>query len=130
MSHSGCEDFLWWFCERQATDQVFKKRLLEAMRSPVEPLHAAVRVIQDADAAYAPTAKKEFEELPEFAMSTMLYAWLESADRGLRFQAHSVRPERPIEFARNRRVRVTVDEDQDSIQVSLSHIPTRHPARA
>ena len=129
MAATGCEEFLWWFCERQAVDAEFRARLAEAMHSPVDPVASAIRVIADADADYAPTATKEFEELPAFAVSTLLHAWLEATSRGLPFAAHSVRPERPLEFARERRVRVSVDESDRGIDVRLSHIPTRHPAR-
>jgi hypothetical protein len=129
MALTGCEEFLYWFCKRQATDSEFRVRLAEAMRSSVDPLASAIRVIADADAEYAPTARKEFEELPQFAVSTLLHAWLEATTRNLPFAAHSVRPDRPVEFARERRVRVSVDESDRGIDVRLSHIPTRHPVR-
>lgn len=129
MSQSGCEEFLWWFCERQARDPEFRARLAEAMRSPLDPMRAAVRVIEEADPVYGPTALKEIDELPELALSTMLQAWLDAATRGLDFRANSLRPDRPLEFARARRVRVSVDEDETSISVNLSHIPNRHPSR-
>ena len=130
MTWIGCEDFLGWFCVRQSTDADFRVRLREALESPVEPLRAAEKVIAGADPQRAELASQEFAELPQLAISTMLHAWLEAETRGVAFEAHSLPPERPLEFARNRRVRITVDEEDSAIQVRLSHIPTRHPTRA
>ena len=129
MSWVGCEDFLAWFSMRQSMDPDFRKRLRDALESPVEPLRAAERVIAAADAGRTPMTHEEFRELPQLALSSMLHAWLEADSRGLAFEAHSAPPEKPLEFAHARRVRVTVDEEQEAIHVSLSHIPTRHPAR-
>jgi hypothetical protein len=129
MTWTGCEEFLWWFCKKQASDPEFRERLREAMASPVDPLRAFVRLVKDTDATMAPIAEQEIGDLPDLAVSTMLKAWLEAVSRGKAFEAHSEPPQRVIEFARRRMVRITVDEDQDSIQVRLAHVPNHHPRR-
>jgi hypothetical protein len=114
---------------RQSTDARFRSELRQALESPFEPLRAAEKVIASADRDHAELALKEFAELPELAISTMLQAWLAADSRGLGFEAHSVPPDHPLEFARRRRVRITVDEEESAIHVGLSHVPTRHPTR-
>ncbi len=127
MSFSGCEDFLWWFSKRQESDMEFRSNLIEAMDSPFDPMGRAARLIAATDPAIAPVVEMEFRELPRIAMKGLLDAWRESVDAGIRFEAHSVVPSNPLEFARKRRVRLVVDREEDAIHVALSHIPTRHP---
>ncbi|MGE3073967.1 MAG: hypothetical protein AB7N24_11965 [Dehalococcoidia bacterium] len=129
MGHTGCEEFLWWFCERQERDPEFRRRMLEALKSPIDPLRSVSRVIHETDPVQGPIAERELRDLPEFAVNTLLGAWLEATSRGLGFSASAAATETPMEFARHRRVRVTVEEDQDSIGVQLTHIPSRHPIR-
>lgn len=129
MSYSGCEEFLGWFSQRQEADPVFRERMLQAIAEEDTALEAVATAVRLTDPAFAPTAEMEIRELPEIAVRTMLNAWRDAVEGGLDFRARSVVPERPLEFARKRRVRVTVDRDERGVDVSLSHIPTRHPAR-
>jgi hypothetical protein len=129
MGHTGCEEFLWWFCERQDRDPEFRTQMIEAMNSPVDPLRMVSKVINETDPAVGPIADKELRDLPPFAVNTLLGAWLEATSRGLGFSARAGTAESTMDFARHRRVRVTVDEGQDSIDVQLTHIPSRHPIR-
>jgi hypothetical protein len=126
MSFSGCEEFLWWFSEKQAQDPLFRARLLEAMAAN-DGFDAVAVLISETEAAAADIVTTEIEQLPAAAVRTMLTAWREASEQNLKFRARSVLPDRPLEFARNRRVRVVVDRNQDSMEVQLSHIPTRHP---
>jgi hypothetical protein len=130
MSYSGCEEFMWWFCARQASDSEFREKLRLAMDTSADPYGTIVGVIRDTDAKIAPVAEQELAELPPVAIKAMLDAWREASDAGLEFEARSVVPDRPVEFARKRRVRVVVDREDDAIRVALSHIPTRHPGNA
>ncbi len=130
MGHTGCEEFLWWFCERQERDPEFRARMIDALKSPIEPLRMVSRVISETDPSVGPIAERELQDLPEFAVNTLLGAWLEATSRGLGFSARAGVADSPMDFARHRRVRVTVEEDQDSIGVQLTHIPSRHPIRA
>ncbi len=130
MSWTGCEDFLVWFCERQAADPDFRARLRLALDESTDPLKSVVRVISKTEPAMAPIAQQELGELPPVAIRTMLEAWREADDAGISFEAHSVRPDRLIEFAKARRVRVTVDRDANGVSVGLAHVPGRHPTQA
>ncbi|MGE0600704.1 MAG: hypothetical protein AB7J35_04940 [Dehalococcoidia bacterium] len=125
MGHTGCEEFLWWFCDRQERDPEFRARMMEALKSPIDPLRSVGRVIRETDPVKGAKAESELRELPEFAVNTLLGAWLEATSRGLGFSASAGSTDRPMDFARHRRVRVTVDEDEDSIGVQLTHIPRR-----
>ena len=46
------------------------------------------------------------------------------------FVLRSLPPAQPLDFARNRRVRIALDVEAEGIVVSLSHIPGRHAAWA
>jgi hypothetical protein len=127
MTWSGCEDFLWWFCQRQAGDAQFRMELRAALEESNDPLGSVVRVIGATEPKMAAVAEMELGELPPIAIRTMLEAWREADDAGLHFEAHSVKPDRPIEFAKSRRVRVTVDREAEGVYVGLAHIPGRHP---
>ena len=127
MSWSGCEDFLGWFCARQAEDATFRARLRDALDTTIDPLGTVVRVISETEPTMAPVAQMELGELPPVAIRTMLEAWREADAAGIAFEAHSLRPDRPIEFAKTKRVRVTVDREADGVYVGLSHVPGRHP---
>lgn len=129
MSYSGCEEFLGWFSQRQENDPVFRERMMQAIADEDTALEAVATAVRLTDPAFAATAEMEIRELPEIAVRTMLSAWRDAVEGGLDFRARSVPPERPMEFARKRRVRVTVDRDEGRVDVALSHIPTRHPAR-
>jgi hypothetical protein len=69
-------------------------------------------------------------ELPTNLVETIVSAWAMAAGAGKTFVLRSVVPTQPLDFARNRRVRIALDVEADGIVVSLSHIPGRHAAWA
>ncbi len=70
--------------------------------------------------------RQEFEELPASMVNTIVQAWVMAESAGREFTLTSVRPDRPLEFARSQRVRFQVDIEADRVVVALSHVPGRH----
>ncbi len=74
----------------------------------------------------ARTMREEFEVLPPLTVRSLVDAWSLADACGKRFQFASVAPAQPMVFARHRRVRLTIDVDEDCVTLSLAHIGTRH----
>jgi hypothetical protein len=72
------------------------------------------------------TIREEFEVLPALTVKSLVDAWSLADAGGKRFQFASVAPAQPLVFARRRRVRLTIDVDEDCVTLSLGHIATRH----
>ena len=71
---------------------------------------------------------EEFKELPRVTAPVILQAWQFADDANKPFQLVSVAPAAPLDFARHKRVRITVDSESDAVRVALSHVPGRHAA--
>jgi hypothetical protein len=91
------------------------------------PIEAQIEVLtREADGTTASGVASEFRELPRLTAATIIQAWhLADAD-GKPFELVSERPRTPLDFARTRRVRITVDSEADVVRVALSHVPGRH----
>jgi hypothetical protein len=76
--------------------------------------------------AIAATMREEFSVLPALTVTALVEAWLLADAGGKSFQFASVAPGEPITFARRRRVRLTVDVEEDRVTLALSHVPSRH----
>ena len=100
MSSTGCEPMTAALTSLLARPDVAStlRRLVEAHASIEEQIDA---VIAFADPGVAAGAAKNFE-------------------------LHSLRPSTPLEFARHKRVRITIDSEEDVVRVALSHVPGRH----
>jgi hypothetical protein len=83
-------------------------------------------IIGFADPDVAATIREEFGVLPGLTVSIIVDAWALADAAGKRFEVTSVPPDEPIRFARNRRVRITVDVEDEIVTVALSHVATRH----
>jgi hypothetical protein len=70
--------------------------------------------------------REEFGVLPKNALATLAGAWALADTSDKAFEVVSVRPAAPMDFARHRRVRLTVDVEDDAVRVGFSHIATRH----
>ena len=133
MSLTGCAP-----SARSLTDLLRDERVKEAFRAAIASGATADRqvysVLAFADEATVAVVQRELGGLPEHAIATICQAWA-AADRfGKAFELISVPPSSALEFARERRVRIVVDTEEDSVRVSLSHVPGRHaswiPVRA
>ena len=125
MSATECEDVVGWLTALFALDPV--KEQLRGLRVA----NATSPEFIDAIASMAgpdrkETILREFAELPEMTVTTILDAWAMADRAGKSFAVKSVRPDRPIAFAHSRRVRLTVDAEDDGVRVLLSHVPNRH----
>jgi len=99
----------------------------QALLAAGAPLSAIVEEFQRAcPADMAGLVREELAELPAATAEVIVRTWAMAAAAGKRFEMQSVRPERPVEYARERRVRVAIDMDEDGVIVSLSHVPGRH----
>jgi hypothetical protein len=120
-------------CEEAALALMFiyeNETAREAMRElrarNAEPSEYVEALAAFASPEVAPTIRREFLELPALTISVIMEAWHLADSHDKPFEVHSVRPERAIEFARTRRVRVAVEAEADVARVEISHIPTRH----
>ncbi len=70
--------------------------------------------------------RAEFAVLPAVAVTTLVDAWAMADFGGKSLEVASVAPDSPLEFAHNRRVRITIDAEDDRVSVAISHLPNRH----
>jgi len=103
--------------------QVALRPVIESNASLSEQFAVLVRF---AEPGIARSALAEFQELPELTATAILQSWNTAARAGKHFEVHSVRPSTPLEFARHKRVRITIDSEEDAVRVGLSHVPGRH----
>lgn len=68
----------------------------------------------------------EFTEMPDPMFQTIMASWLAADGSGRAFELRSEPPQRPLEFARRGRVRLTVDYEEDRAIVSVSHVAGHH----
>lgn len=90
-----------------------EREFVEAMCAAVPP-------------AIAEVIREEFAVLPALTLQTLIDGWSLADAGGKQFEFVSVPPSEPIEYARRKRVRLTVDVEEDRVVVSLGHIATRH----
>ncbi len=76
----------------------------------------------------AETLFEEFTELPLEMVNTIMRGWAMATEAGLAFNIRSVRPERPLEFARRRLTRLSMNWDDNGVMFEISHVPGRHAA--
>lgn len=127
MSVSECEEAalaLMFIYENESA----RKTMRELRAGNAEPAEYVEALASFAHPDVAPTIRREFLELPSLTISVIMEAWHLADSNGKPFEVVSVRPERAIEFARTRRVRVAVEAEADVARVLISHIPTRHAA--
>lgn len=74
----------------------------------------------------AALVREEFREMPASMIGLILASWNEAERAGKPFELRSVSPDQPLGFARNRRVRLTLDYEADRAAISISHVPGRH----
>lgn len=109
-------------------DETARQAMRELRLRNAEPAEYVEALASFASPEVAPTIRREFLELPALTISVIMEAWHLADSNNKPFEVVSVRPEKAIEFARTRRVRVAVEADADAARVLISHIPTRHAA--
>ncbi|MGH2632289.1 MAG: hypothetical protein ACRDG3_02660 [Tepidiformaceae bacterium] len=127
MSSTACEPITLALTNLLARPEVTTTlcAMVDAHASIEEQIDALVAF---AEPGVAADAMAEFRELPRLTATMILQSWALAAGAGKRFEMVSRRPSEPLEFARHKRVRLTVDSEEDVIRVALSHVPGRHAA--
>lgn len=126
MSWTGCDETAWWLTHA-LDDTTVCNRVREEMEQG-SPAPALVRAIaRDLPPQVKDRVERELGELPAAADLGILAAWQTADSAQKPFVFESVRPESPVDLARRRGVRLTVDIDEDGVHAGLSHIPSRHP---
>ncbi len=126
MSWTGCDETALWLTHA-LEDAAVCARVREEMGEGA-PAASLVRAIaRDLPEQVRSRVERELGELPAAAVLGILAAWQTADSAHKPFVFESVRPESPIDLARRRGVRLTVDIDEDGVHAGLSHIPTRHP---
>ena len=77
-------------------------------------------------AYHAPeTAKEmqdEYEVMPTLLPYLLVESWRLANESGKTWEFTSLQPDRPIEFARNRKVRFVVDVDENGVSFGVAHV--------
>ena len=68
----------------------------------------------------------EFNQLPRTTITQVLDTWTMAAKAGKTWEVSSEEPERIMEFARTKKVRLVTETDDAGIRLVLSHVATRH----
>ncbi|MPZ97944.1 MAG: hypothetical protein GEU80_01190 [Dehalococcoidia bacterium] len=125
MSNVDCFEVVWSLTTLFAQEDT--KRALHRLRDEQAPPDAFVELLTaHAAPEIGDLMRIEFAELPTTTVATIIEAWAMADAAGKAFEVLSVKPERPLEFARHKRVRFTVDAEEDRVRVFVSHVPTRH----
>ena len=129
MTWTGCEETAWWLTWALRQGEVCERVNAAALAQASAP-ELIEAIIVDLEPATQERVRMDMGELPAASIHGILAAWRMAADGGMPFVFESVRPERPLDLARRRSVRLTVDVDDEGVRAGLSHIPSRHPGWA
>lgn len=125
MSASGCIPTTMCVTELLSMPEVQESWLrLRDAHAPAAEFVTAMCSFAPAD--IAATMLDEFQVLPSVTVTSLVDAWALAHASRKHFEFVSLKPEEPLAFARHRRVRLTVEVDEDRVTLFLSHIPTRH----
>jgi len=126
MTWTGCEETTWWLTwalRQERTRAIVEAAFAEGLPTP----DIIERMITGLDPAVAMQVRYELHELPALVIETVLSAYRQAASAGKPFELASVKPASPLDLARRRSVRVSVDISEDGVRAELSHIGSRHP---
>jgi len=127
MGSMGCRETVEWFTVAQAEDEEFRTQLRSLWRAAELDFESMAALISAREPSIGALVAEELSALPREAILAMLRAWSDAVDRGVRFRLVSEPPAAPLAFARNRRVQVVLEFEEEAIAVRLSHVPHRHP---
>jgi len=126
MSWTGCEESTWWVTWALRQDRT-KERVAAAVDAGA-PVDVVIdHVVADLEPRVAAIVREELEALPSATVLSIVDAWRLAAAGSKPFELSSGRPERPLEAARARRVRLVVDVCEDGVHAEISHVAGRHP---
>lgn len=125
MTWIGCLDVTSWLTDalRDETVCAELRELRARHASPAELLNA---ISHSAGPDVAATALFEMGELPAYTIEMIVSAWEVAQAAGKPITIVSQRPASPLQFARDRRVGLSVEADKDEIRVGIQHVATRH----
>jgi len=69
--------------------------------------------------------RTEYHELPSVMADLIVNSWKMADEAGMPWSFQSMPPAEPIAYARARRVRFTVDVDEDGVTLGVAHIAGR-----
>lgn len=125
MSDSGCVELTARATTELETESG-RTRVLDLLAANAPAEEFLREFVSRLEPAQAELTRREFAELPSSMVDTVIHTWAMAAAAGKTFQLRSIRPDRPVEFARAKRVRFQIDAEADRVVVSLSHVPGRH----
>ncbi|MCA9857747.1 MAG: hypothetical protein KC458_10755 [Dehalococcoidia bacterium] len=70
----------------------------------------------------AETMQGEYEVMPTLLPYLLVESWRLANESGKTWEFTSLQPDRPIEFARNRKVRFVVDVDENGVSFGVAHV--------
>ncbi len=129
MTWSGCEETAWWLTWALRQENV-RERVSGAAAAGAGAPQLIEAIILDLDPAIKERVRMELGELPAASVLGIIAAWQTAEAGKMPFVFESVRPPSPMELARKRSVRLTIDVDESGVHAGLSHIPSRHPTWA
>lgn len=125
MTMTGCEP-----ATMELTRLLGRAEVASALRAIVQtggtPEQVAECLLSHAGEATIDIVRMELTELPPHLLTTACQAWMTADHFGKQFELMSVRPDSALTFARERRIRITIDTEEDCVRMTLSHIPGRH----
>lgn len=126
MSWTGCDETAWWLTHA-LEDSTVCGRVREEMEHGSNAPSLVRAIARDLPPEVKDRVERELGELPAAAVLGILAAWQTADSAQKPFVFESVRPASPVDLARRRSVRLTVDIDEGGVRAGLSHIPSRHP---
>ena len=70
----------------------------------------------------AETMQGEYQVMPTLLPYLLVESWRLANESGKTWEFTSLQPDRPIEFARNRKVRFVVDVDENGVSFGVAHV--------
>jgi len=124
MSSPSCRLLTFETMNLMASDELGEK-LRELTSRPYT--HAEVAELLGAYHApeTAQDMQDEYQVMPTLLPYLLVEAWKLANEAGKTFEFASLPPDKPIEFARNRKVRFVVDVDEHGVSFGVAHVHGR-----
>jgi hypothetical protein len=125
MTYIGCEEAVWWLTTASKDDGI-RVRLRELALRGATTEEFIEAVVAGMEPEAASVALHELSELPALTTSTLIQAWIAADRADKEFEVRAAKPERPLDYARHRRVSLAVDMDDVGVVITVRHIANRH----
>lgn len=116
MGSSGCRETVEWFTATQAEDEGFRAHLRSLLRADEPDLDGVAELIRVKQPAIGALVTAEVNDLPRQAILAMLRAWSDAIDLGLMFRLVSEPPAAALQFARNHRVQLVIEFEEQPLR--------------